>query len=266
MTQPPHSQRPFDAMRSALSDVDGTADVPDVDAATDVRPDALRVRRTGIPEVVFAEGKTPRQVAASLVRLARLTGRALASRCSEEMLAELPRSLRADASLDCAVHHDAHALIASNPAHPERSVRSQGGRIGIITAGTSDIRLASEAGLMASEMGCAVIEVRDVGVAGLHRLVRPLEALLTDDVGAIIVVAGMDGALPSVVAGLVDVPVIGLPSAVGYGFGGRGEAALMTMLQSCAPGLLVVNIDNGIGAGAAAARIANRLAVTNPRT
>ena len=113
---------------------------------------------------------------------------------------------------------------------------------------------------MAEEMGSRVLTAWDVGVAGLHRLVEPLERFAAEDVDAIVVAAGMDGALPSVVAGLVDVPVIGLPTAIGYGFGAAGVGALTTMLQSCAPGLVVVNIDNGIGAGATAALIANRAA------
>ena len=113
---------------------------------------------------------------------------------------------------------------------------------------------------MAREMGVDVLRASDVGVAGLHRLVQPLREIVTAGVDCIVVAAGMDGALPSVVAGLVDVPVIGLPVSVGYGYGGNGEAALMTMLQSCAPGITVVNIDNGIGAGSTAALIANRMA------
>jgi len=102
--------------------------------------------------------------------------------------------------------------------------------------------------------------IYDVGVAGLHRLMEPLRNLLADEVDAIVVAAGMDGALPSVVAGLVPVPVIGLPTSIGYGMGGKGVAALLSMLQTCAPGLSVVNIDNGIGAGITAALIANRVA------
>ena len=109
-------------------------------------------------------------------------------------------------------------------------------------------------------MGCEVLTIYDVGVAGLHRLVAPLRRMLEDAVDVVIVAAGMDGALPSVIAGLVDVPVIGLPTSTGYGLGGRGIAALLGMLQTCVPGMTVVNIDNGIGAGASAARIANRLA------
>jgi NCAIR mutase (PurE)-related protein len=136
-----------------------------------------------------------------------------------------------------------------------------GGHIGVICAGTSDIPVADEATLMVEEMGCRVTSIYDVGVAGLHRLVTPLRNLLADNVDVIIVAAGMDGALPSVVTGLVPVPVIGLPTSIGYGFGGKGVAALLSMLQTCAPGLSVVNIDNGVGAGSTAALIANRIAL-----
>ena len=136
-----------------------------------------------------------------------------------------------------------------------------GGRVGVITAGTSDVPWAEEAALLCREMGCQVHTVYDVGVAGIHRLWEPLHLLLDEaQVDVLIVAAGMDGALPSVISGLVDVPVIGLPTSVGYGLGGKGEAALLSMLQSCAPGMAVVNIDNGIGAGAMAGLIANRAA------
>ena len=136
----------------------------------------------------------------------------------------------------------------------------------MISAGTSDIPVAEEAALMAEEMGCEVTCIYDVGVAGLHRLVAPLRELITRGTDAIIVAAGMDGALPSVVAGLVAVPVIGLPTSIGYGLGGKGVAALLAMLQTCAPGLTVVNIDNGVGAGITAAMIANRVAEARTRT
>ena len=136
----------------------------------------------------------------------------------------------------------------------------------MISAGTSDIPVAEEAALMAEEMGCEVTCIYDVGVAGLHRLVAPLRELITRGTDAIIVAAGMDGALPSVVAGLVAVPVIGLPTSIGYGLGGKGVAALLAMLQTCAPGLAVVNIDNGVGAGITAAMIANRVAEARAQT
>ena len=131
-----------------------------------------------------------------------------------------------------------------------------------MSAGTSDIPVAAEASLIAMEMGAQVLEAWDVGVAGLHRLVEPLERFTTAGIDVLVVAAGMDGALPSVVAGLVDVPVIGLPTSIGYGLGGGGVGALTAMLQSCAPGLVVVNIDNGIGAGSTAALIANRAAAS----
>jgi hypothetical protein len=164
-----------------------------------------------------------------------------------------------EAMADCLV--EAHA--ASRMVVVKRldyQTQHTNGRVGVISAGTSDVPVAEEAAVIAAEMGCRIEVAYDVGVAGLHRLAEPLRRLKELQADAIVVAAGMDGALPSVMAGLVDVPVIGLPTSIGYGAGGRGVAALLSMLQSCAPGLLVVNIDNGIGAGASAALIANRMA------
>ncbi|MBI4813775.1 MAG: nickel pincer cofactor biosynthesis protein LarB, partial [Methanobacterium sp.] len=129
------------------------------------------------------------------------------------------------------------------------------GKIGVITAGTSDIPVAEEARVVAEEAGCEVLTSYDVGVAGIHRLFSKIRWMLEEGVKTIIVVAGMEGALPSVVAGLVDVPVIGVPTSVGYGVGEGGFAALNAMLQSCAPGIAVVNIDNGFGAAVFAATV-----------
>ena len=155
------------------------------------------------------------------------------------------------------VYGAARAVVISRPDY---ALRKTGGHVGVISAGTSDVPVAQEAALIAEEMGCEVTCIFDVGVAGLHRLLGPLRNLLSKEVDAIIVAAGMDGALPSVVAGLVPVPVIGLPTSIGYGMGGKGVAALLSMLQTCAPGLSVVNIDNGVGAGITAAMIANGVA------
>ncbi len=145
---------------------------------------------------------------------------------------------------------------------PGEAVADAGGKVGILTAGTSDLPAAQEAAMVCREMGCQVHTTFDVGVAGLHRLFGPLAEMLDQHrVDVLIVAAGMDGALPSVVSGLADVPVIGLPTAVGYGLGGEGVAALYSMLQTCAPGMAVVNIGNGVGAGAMAGLIANRVAL-----
>jgi hypothetical protein len=151
----------------------------------------------------------------------------------------------------------ARSMVIYRPGYVQLTT---GGHVGVISAGTSDIPVAEEATLIVEEMGCRVTRIYDVGVAGLHRLLGPLRDLIANDVDAIIVAAGMDGALPSVVAGLAPVPVIGLPTSIGYGMGGKGIAALLSMLQTCAPGLSVVNIDNGVGAGITAALIANRVA------
>ncbi|HEU5430742.1 MAG TPA: nickel pincer cofactor biosynthesis protein LarB, partial [Thermomicrobiales bacterium] len=194
-------------------------------------------------------------VARALAAQADMAGRALASRVSAEMAARVNEALTNEFMVER--HETARALVVAQPGIEPPST---GGRVGVIAAGTSDAAVAAEAALMAREMGVAVTEAHDVGVAGLHRLLGPLERMLEAGVDVIVVAAGMDGALPSVVAGLVSVPVIGLPTSVGYGHGGAGAGALTTMLQSCAPGLAVVNIDNGIGAGATAALIANRVA------
>ena len=132
------------------------------------------------------------------------------------------------------------------------------GRVGLMAGGTADIPVAEEARRTMELLGCKVIAAYDVGVAGMHRLFAPLEKMLKEKVACIVVVAGMEGALPTVVKSLVDIPVIGVPTSVGYGYGGKGESALMTMLQSCSPGLVVVNIDNGFGAACAAVLIAKQ--------
>jgi NCAIR mutase (PurE)-related protein len=203
--------------------------------------------------VVFASNKKSAEVAEALRRLVEANGRALASRVRAEDLEAIQAAL--EPAITVELHPLARALVALRPGtEPPRLA----GVVGILSAGTSDIPVAAEAALAAAEMGATVLEAWDVGVAGLHRLVAPLERFVIAQTDVIVVAAGMDGALPSVVAGLVDIPVIGLPTSIGYGLGAGGVGALTTMLQSCAPGLVVVNIDNGIGAGATAALIANR--------
>lgn len=247
------SPSPFADLRRALAH---PADREEALAPPPVlRIDPGRARRTGIPEIVHAEHKEVALVAAALRRLAEANGRALASRVAAEDFAALRSTLEPDLIVE---HHPlARAVVAAQPG-VNRPVG--GGAVGILSAGTSDVPVAAEAALTATEMGATVLEAWDVGVAGLHRLVGPLERFAAAKVDVVVVAAGMDGALPSVVSGLVDVPVIGLPTSVGYGLGAGGVGALTTMLQSCAPGLVVVNIDNGIGAGSTAALIANRAA------
>jgi len=141
----------------------------------------------------------------------------------------------------------------------KKPLKKTKGKIGIITAGTSDIGIAEESRLMCESMGCSCITSYDVGIAGLHRIFPVLKEFVKAGVDAIIVVAGMEGALASVVSSTVNVPIVGVPTSIGYGYGEKGIAALAAMLQSCSLGLTVVNIDNGIGAGAAAAKIVNQI-------
>ncbi|HET9922337.1 MAG TPA: nickel pincer cofactor biosynthesis protein LarB [Ktedonobacteraceae bacterium] len=226
----------------------------DILPAVETRPDPGREFRKGAPEVILGETKETAQIITMAQGLLAGSGRAIISRVRPEAVQPLHEAFH---DYTVSVREAARAMVIYRPDYVRRST---GGLVGVISAGTSDIPVAEEAALIAEEMGCRVTCIYDVGVAGLHRLMHPLRELLTAGVDAIIVVAGMDGALPSVVAGLVPVPVIGLPTSIGYGMGGKGVAALLAMLQTCAPGLSVVNIDNGVGAGITAALIANRVA------
>jgi NCAIR mutase (PurE)-related protein len=212
------------------------------------RLDTLREARTGVPEVVFGEGKRPDQVLAIAQRLHRQHGRVLVTRASPAAVEAL-RAWRADARC----HPAARTVVVDD--RPERPAV---GRVAVVAAGTSDLPVAEEVAETAAFCGSAVVRVTDVGVAGLHRLLAALPELRSAEV--VVVVAGMDGALPAVVTGLVDRPVIAVPTSVGYGVAAGGYAALATMLASCAPGLAVVNIDNGFGAGVLAHRINVRAA------
>ncbi|MDQ6918918.1 MAG: nickel pincer cofactor biosynthesis protein LarB [Candidatus Dormibacteraeota bacterium] len=222
-----------------------------VELAAHARVDLGRVARRGIPEVVLAAGKSPDAAARLVLVLAREQGQGLASRLGEEHWGALEA---ARAGFELERFGPSSAAVRRPGFAPEPS----GGRAAIITAGTSDLAVAEEACMVLTAAGVETRLVFDVGVAGLHRLLEPLSELVDWRADVLIVAAGMDGVLPGVVAGLVDAPVVGLPVSTGYGAGGEGEAALLTMLQSCSTGLTVVNIDNGIGAGTAAALIARR--------
>jgi len=216
--------------------------------------DLGRFLRRGIPEVVLATGKAPAEAARLAVTLAQRQGQGLISRMTAEHRAALAEAATA-AGMRVVDYADS-ARVLRDGSDPDLL----DGKVGLLTAGTSDVAVAEEARMVLEACGVATRLEADLGVAGLHRFVGPLSAILEWGADVIIVAAGMDGVLPGLVAGLIDVPVIGLPVSTGYGRGGAGEAALTTMLQSCSTGLLVVNIDNGVGAGAGAALIAARAA------
>jgi NCAIR mutase (PurE)-related protein len=209
------------------------------------RVDHLRPLVQGHAEVVLCQGKTPRQVVGICEALARASGSFLATRAGPEAAAALlERFPTAD-------HHEVARTVYLAPV-PARPVTGKGTII-VVSAGTGDLPVAEEAAVVAAAFGNQVERLYDVGVAGLHRLLDQTTVLAR--AGVIIVVAGMDGALPSVVGGLVPVPVVAVPTSVGYGASFGGLAALLTMLNSCAAGVVVVNIDNGFGAAAAASRM-----------
>lgn len=206
--------------------------------------DLDRGARRGYPEAVYCEGKTAEQVAAIAAGVGTHEVRTLFTRATPEHAKAVLTHLE-DAAYDPTAR-----LLAWPPTPPE----PQGGVVLVVAAGTSDLPVAREALLVAEHLGRPTEMLVDVGVAGLHRVLGRLEQLRS--ARAIIVVAGMDGALPSVVAGLVAAPVVAVPTSVGYGAAFEGLAALLAMLNSCAPGVAVVNIDNGYGAGHIAAQIA----------
>jgi NCAIR mutase (PurE)-related protein len=216
------------------------------------RLDLGRYLRRGIPEVVLATGKAPADAARLVVAMAERQGQGLISRMTAAHEAALRDSATA-AGMEV-VAYSASARLLRRDFVPVANE----GKVGILTAGTSDLAAAEEARMLVDACGLKSRLDADLGVAGLHRFVGPLAAALEWGADVIIVAAGMDGVLPGLVAGLIDVPVIGLPVSNGYGRGGAGEGALTTMLQSCSTGLVVVNIDNGVGAGAAAVLIAQR--------
>jgi NCAIR mutase (PurE)-related protein len=211
--------------------------------------DTHRALRKGFPEVIFGAGKTPKQVVKIAARLFDREQRILITRITNDHARALRKKFRN------AVHHQmARCVTIEKKAGPKRA-----GIIAVVCAGTSDLPVAEEAAVTADIMGNHVERITDVGVSGLHRLLRRLDTIQRANV--IIVVAGMEGALPSVVAGLVSKPVIAVPTSVGYGASFGGLAPLLGMLNSCGSGVTVVNIDNGFGAGYAASQI-NALAQT----
>ena len=217
--------------------------------------DIGREMRRGLPEIIFAERKEYADTLRIAQAAVKRNGRAIVSRAKKRDLKRLTGALEKK-GLQVEIGKNSTTFRVSDGKRRKKSF----GAVGVMAAGTSDVGIAEEARLVAESMGCKVVASYDVGIAGMHRIFPALKIMLEQNVGAIVVVAGMEGALASVVASMVDVPVVGVPASVGYGFGGDGIAALASMLQSCTLGLAVVNIDNGVGAGAFAASIAKKRA------
>lgn len=223
------------------------AALPYAEVAEAVVIDQHRELRTGVPELVFGASKTAEQIAAALQGLAE-TGGAIATRVDPEKAARV-RALVPSVT----VHELARVVMLGSPP-----ARPAAGPVAVVCAGTSDLAVAEEAALVAEFLGAPVIRVSDVGVAGLHRLLARVPEIRRAEV--VIAVAGMEAALPSVLGGLVDRPIFAVPTSVGYGVSVDGLVALGSLLSACAPGIAVVNIDNGVGAAVAAVKVA-RLAV-----
>ena len=199
--------------------------------------------RTGVPEIILAEGKDPEDLAKIVMKVLERNGRAIISRIENEHVAAIKKIVPNNVNMQ--INKKAKMIVIKKK---EFTIEKTGGKIGIIRAGTSDIPVAEEAKIIAEEMGCEVFTAYDVGVAGIHRLFTSLKEMIEKDVDVLIVVAGREGALPSVVAGMVDIPVIGVPTSIGYGLEGKGISALTATLQACSLGLAVVNIDGGVAA------------------
>lgn len=211
--------------------------------------DLGRGHKAGVAEVILAEGKDPKDVFELGKKLLKEKGVAIITRARKDDFKNFAK-VKCHKSLN-----ERGRVIVLKDGEESRKI----GKVGILAAGTSDIPVAEEAKEVCRAFGLEVFEDYDVGVAGIHRLFPSLKRLIETDVDVIITVAGMEGTLPSVVKGLCDVPVIGVPTSVGYGLGKGGISALTTMLQSCSPGIAVVNIDNGFGAASLAYLICKRI-------
>jgi NCAIR mutase (PurE)-related protein len=221
--------------------------------------DINRRKRRGIPEVIFAETKTIDEIKKILKTTLKKTNSVMVSRIKTEDYSKIISFCKRLKIKIKEGKKSSSLLLFKKP------IKFHGGNVGIITAGTSDIGVAEEARLMCEAMNCKCITSYDVGVAGIQRIFPILKEMIEKEVDCVIVAAGMEGALATLVSSMVDIPVIGLPTSVGYGYGEKGIAALASMLQSCSLGLSVVNIDNGIAAGAIAANIANRTVMKNQK-
>lgn len=217
--------------------------------------DTGRTNRCGMPEFVLAEGKSDADILEIARGQLKGSGRSIITRIDKERADRVASLLGKERESVCEYNEYARMLVITHAGFVHKKT---GGRVSVLSAGTADMRVAEEARIVAEQMGCTVKVAYDVGVAGIHRLFPALKDLT--DAHVFVVAAGREGTLPSIVAGLVDRPVIGVPVSTGYGYMGKGEAALASMLQSCSV-MTVVNIDAGLVAGAQAARIANMVAL-----
>jgi hypothetical protein len=215
--------------------------------------DTGRRNRKGIPEIILAERKELLDLKKIIKKTLTKNNEVLISRIKQKDYTKILEFAKKNKYKIKNGKNTTALLIYKN------KIKKLGGKVGIIAAGTSDISVGEEARLVCESMNCDCVCSYDVGIAGLHRIFPVLKQFIESEVDVIIVVAGMEGALASIVSSIADVPVIGVPTSIGYGYGEKGVAALASMLQSCSLGLTVVNIDNGVGAGAAAANIANRI-------
>ena len=221
--------------------------------------DTGRKNRKGIPEIILGERKQLLDLKKIIKKTLSKNNEVLVSRIKKKDYSKILEFSKKNKYKIKSGKNTSALLIYKN------NIKKTGGKVGIIAAGTSDIGVGEEARLVCESMNCDCLCSYDVGIAGLHRIFPVLKQFVESEVSAIIVVAGMEGALASIVSSIADVPVIGVPTSIGYGYGEKGVAALASMLQSCSLGLTVVNIDNGVGAGAAAANIANRIKTKSTR-
>jgi NCAIR mutase (PurE)-related protein len=221
--------------------------------------DPLRELRSGIPEVIFAQGKEFKDLLKIILVTVSKKKFAVISKVSTEYKESLCKDLEMN---NLKLSKGINTILVSTKLH---KFHKRNGKVGILCAGTSDIKIAEEAKIMAEVMGCETVIEYDVGISGIHRTLKAIAKIIDAKVHIIIVVAGMEGALGSFVSSLTDIPVVGVPTSIGYGFGSNGIAALASMLQTCTMGMTVVNIDNGIGAGAFAAMVANKMSAEHKK-
>ncbi|RAP44027.1 nickel pincer cofactor biosynthesis protein LarB [uncultured Methanosphaera sp.] len=208
-----------------------------------IKFDTMREERVGVPEAVYSQGKTDADLV-NIINNVQFSKQLMITRLPKDRFNRIKNQLNKDI-LEKGTYYEEASILTINKVEPKHHP----GKVGIITAGTADVPVAEEARITLKQAGYDVVRTYDVGVAGIHRLIDKITVLLEEKVDVIITVAGMEGALPSVVAGLVNMPIIAVPTSTGYGVGEKGFLALFSMLQSCAPGIATMNIDNGYGAG-----------------